>query len=716
MIENQINAFFKDVFDICELGIVILDNDARVIYWTPWFAAHSGLQFVDVKGKTLPEIFPVLNKSSLERAIHQALHAHLSSVISHTLNRKPFPLKNASGQEIYQNIIVKPLKKNSTEYLCCIQVNDTSHAVSRELQLIEQINKNVVIAANLAQEKERAQVTLDSIADAVITTDANGMVLSMNPVAELLTGKFEDEILKNSIDEVFNLIDEQTKLPLKSPVRLCLETGDVVSNDLNHVLVSESGLRYAVTDSAAPIFSEEGKILGTVLVFRDVTHSRAMSAELNWQAQHDPLTGLANRRAFEAKMKLLLEQSRGQPLNCNRHHLLYLDLDQFKVVNDTCGHDAGDELLRQLANTLQQHLRKTDLLARLGGDEFGVLLESCNETIALKIANNIRQAVQDFRFGWQTQSFKVGVSIGIAAITGTESKAAEALSAADAACYVAKVQGRNRVHYHELDESGSSAQQREMQWISKIQAALDEDRFVLYGQRIQTILDSGTISQHYEILLRMVGNNNEVIPPGAFLPAAERFNLIASLDCWVIENLFKMLCEKIKDESVLGKLTFSINLSGASMADDAFLMQILERLERMPIQPKNLCFEITETAAIANLAKATNFLMALRAKGCKIALDDFGSGLSSFAYLKSLPIDYLKIDGHFVKDIVEDPIDRAFVSTINKIGQVMGMETIAEFVENVQILDILADLGVNYAQGYGVHKPSPLSEILLLPA
>lgn len=710
--EIHSDAFFRQVFDVCEMGIVVLDNQARVIHWTPWFTKHSGIELIEAQGKSLRKIFPILQGGSLERAIQQALKNHLTSVISHALNPKPIPLKNISGQIISQHIIVKPLKREPSEIFCCIQITDTSAAEIREQQLIEQIKKNRIIAEKLAQEKERAQVTLDSIADAVITTDAEGLILSMNPVAELLTGKFEADTLYRPIDEVFILIEEQTGQLLPSQVSRCLENGDVVSNDLNHVLVSSNGHRYAVTDSVAPIFNEERKILGTVLVFRDVTYSRSMSAELNWQAQHDPLTGLPNRRAFEAKMKAFLEQAKSGPSSLNRHHLLYLDLDQFKVVNDTCGHDAGDELLRQLTNTLQHHLRKTDLLARLGGDEFGVLLESCDEDVALRIANNIRQAVQDFRFGWQSQSFKIGVSIGVAAITGAESKAAEALSAADAACYVAKEQGRNQVHFHELDETGSSAQQREMQWISRIQAALDENRFVLYGQRIQAIQPSAKVSQHYEILLRMVGQNNELIPPGAFLPAAERFNLIASLDYWVVENLFKMIKEKITDKVVLDKLIFSINLSGASMTDDMLLKRILEQLDKMPILPKNLCFEVTETATIANLAKATKFLKALREKGCKIALDDFGSGLSSFAYLKTLPIDFLKIDGHFVKDIVEDPIDRAFVSTINKIGQVMGMETIAEFVENTEILEILSELGVNYAQGYGVHKPCPLLDIL----
>ncbi len=706
----QSESLLQHVINACEIGLIIVNDEAQIVDWNPWVTRHSGLDLKLVAGKNIFETFPNQKFSNLERALTQALSNKVSSVLSYALNKSPFPLVNTYGQSISQHITLKPFKVGN-QVFCLIQISDVSAAVNREKQLIEQIHKNKIISDKLAREKQRVQVTLDSIADAVITTDANGLILSMNPVAELLTGVFEGDVLGKSVSSVFQVMDEHSQILLECPVLTCLALGDIVSNDLDHALLGCDGQKYSITDSVAPIKNDDDEILGAVLVFRDVSHSRALSAELNWQAQHDPLTGLVNRRAFETKMKSLLEQLKKHPEN-NRHYLLYLDLDQFKVVNDTCGHDAGDELLRQLVVVLQQHLRKTDLLARLGGDEFGVILESCNADIVFQISNNLRQAVQDFRFGWQTKSFKVGVSIGIAAITGFEAKAAEILSAADAACYVAKQQGRNRVHFHALGESDSSVQQQEMQWIAKLQAALDSNRFVLFAQRIQDIQSPGLDAQHYEILLRMVGEDQQLIPPGAFLPAAERFNLVSSLDKWVVENLISTLMLRSKQGIKLNNLVFSINLSGASMSDDGFLSEILVQLDKLPIPAQNLCFEITETAAISNLSNTIKFLAVLREKGCKVALDDFGSGLSSFVYLKSLPIDYLKIDGQFVKDIVINPVNKAVVDTINNLGHVMGLETIAEFVENVSTIELLLQIGVNYAQGYGVHKPCPLSDIL----
>ena len=699
---------FKKVFLECETGLILIDTDACLLNWNPWFSRHSGLDLEKSIGINIFELFPILQKSSVERAIHSALINKLSSVVSHSLNRKPFPLVNSAGNPLHQYIIVKPFYlKNNTTY-CLIQINDISASVNREKQLIAQTKTMRTISDKLAQEIERAQVTLDSIADAVITTDESANILSMNPVAEILTGFFVDDVRGQHVDHVFKLIHEKSSEPIPSPVMLCLERQDIIANENDHILLSASGEHFSITDSVAPIIDEDNKVLGSVLVFRDVTHSRILSAELNWQALHDPLTGLANRRQFEASLKVLLKKAKLDNLT---HHLLYMDLDQFKIVNDTCGHDAGDELLKQITDTLANKLRKTDLLARLGGDEFGVLLESCDADHALTVANILRQAVENFRFSWQTHSFRIGVSIGIAEITGQEAKTSDVLSAADAACYVAKESGRNRVHFHSPEGSASSDHQQEMQWISRLQAALDNNKFELYLQRIQDTKQTAIHSNHYEVLLRMIGEKGELIPPGAFLPAAERFNLISSLDTWVVQNVFKKLKQLKNNINNPEQLLLSINLSGASMMSDELLRTINQLLDKSTYPAGSFCFEVTETATIANLKKATVFLSELRSKGCKIALDDFGSGLSSFAYLKELPIDYLKIDGYFVKDIAIDKINKAFVESINQIGHVMNLETIAEFVENEDILEILTGIGVNYAQGYGIHKPCPFDEI-----
>lgn len=706
--EIDFGLICHNIFANSEIGLVILDADFRIVNWNPWITKHSDIDINEAVGKKLVHVFPVLEYSSVDRAIHSSINNGLSSVVSLTLNRKPFPLTLASGQLLEQQIIVKPITLENQQRYCLVQITDVSSAVKREKQLISQANRTKAISEQFAREKERAQITLDSIADAVITTDKFGVILSMNPVAELLTGLFEDAAKNKKIGQVFKLIDEKTLEPISCPVMKCLNEQDVVVNDHSHKLQGAVA-QFSITDSVAPIFYEDGSVLGTILVFRDVTQSRALSAELNWQALHDPLTGLANRRKFESEMKNLLLKAKADG---SKHHLLYLDLDQFKVVNDTCGHDAGDELLKQITGILDKKIRKSDLFSRLGGDEFGVLLESCDAEHALIVANNLRQSIDEYRFGCQTHSFKVGVSIGIAEITGSEVKASEILSAADAACYVAKETGRNRVHFHEVNSSASAAHQKEMQWISRLQVALDNDNFELYLQRIQNADTLSVASNHYEVLLRMVGDEGEIIPPGAFLPAAERFNLIGSIDRWVVENVFKKLKSFKKRYGETGNLTLSINLSGASMADDGLFEVISQLLDETDLPAESFCFEVTETAAIANLNHAQNFLSKLRSKGCKIALDDFGSGLSSFTYLKTLPIDVIKIDGYFVKDIADDDIDKVFVESINKMGQVMGLTTIAEFVENDSIMDVLSEIGVNYAQGFGIHKPCPFEEAI----
>ena len=537
--QNPVDSqnIFQHIFTESESGLIVVDTKLRVVLWNPWFSKHSGIEIEGVKGKRLIEIFPVLEKGNVERGIFSALINGMSSLVSHGLNRKPFPLIKVSGQLIQQQVMLKPIILENNQRYCLIQVIDVSAWINRKKQLIEQAKRTKVISEKLAQEKERAQVTLDSIVDAVITTDKEGNILSMNPVAEQLIGVFEEDAQHKNACLFFKLINEKTRKSVSCPISECLQSRHIVANEKEHILIGAAG-RFSINDSVSPIIDDDGVLLGSVLVFRDVTQSRALSAELNWQALHDPLTGLANRRQFESEMKLLLNKAKVDDLH---HHLLYLDLDQFKVVNDTCGHDAGDELLKQVTTTLDNKLRKSDVLARLGGDEFGVLLESCDAENALVVANNLRQAVESFRFGWQTHSFKIGVSIGIAEITGGEERAAKVLSAADAACYVAKQSGRNRVCFHETNSSASAVHQKEMQWVSRLQAALDKDSFELFLQRIQSVDNQEIASDHYEVLIRMVDKNGETIPPGAFLPAAERFNLIGSIDAWVIENVFKKL-------------------------------------------------------------------------------------------------------------------------------------------------------------------------------
>jgi diguanylate cyclase (GGDEF)-like protein len=433
---------------------------------------------------------------------------------------------------------------------------------------------------------------------------------------------------------------------------------------------------------------------------------KAREKELAYQAIHDTLTGLVNRRGFERRLQQALDSNR---LERKEHALCYLDLDQFKVINDTCGHIAGDELLRQVATLLESGIRKHDLLARLGGDEFGILMECCDLDHASRVAESLCEKVDEFRFVWEGQPFSIGVSIGVVSITETAGNTTDLLKKADIACYAAKDAGRHCIHVYHEEDTDLARLQGEMKWATKITQALEQNRFKLYAQTIEPVATGVNHGIHYEVLIRMIDEEGSVIPPAVFLPAAEHYNLITKIDYWVIETTFRYLAEHPQHLEQLA--VCSINLSGPSLTAPGFQKFILEQLDLFRIPPEKICLEITETAAITNLALATKFIASLTAKGCRFALDDFGSGLSSFAYLKNLPVDFLKIDGVFVRDIVDDPIDYAMVKSIHEIGHVMGKKTIAEFVENDAIREKLLEIGVDYAQGYGLSLPCPIENL-----
>lgn len=473
------------------------------------------------------------------------------------------------------------------------------------------------------------------------------------------------------------------------------EIGQLVQNFLSmrdSVHSSQSALKYEIEchkDTSTELYEEKERV--------------------NYHATHDSLTKLVNRREFENRLNEAVRIARQGKAT---HALLYMDLDQFKVVNDTCGHVAGDELLRQLGSLLNRRIRGADTLARLGGDEFGVLLQSCSINNAISLAETLHEVIQDFRFAWESQTFVLGVSIGIVEITKESANLTDVLAAADTACYAAKERGRNRIHLYKDDDAELTKRKGEMRWVSRLTSALEDDRFVLYAQPIVPVNPGKDSQAHYEILLRMLDESGKIIPPGGFICAAERYNLMHQIDRWVIRNTFEFLAENCPADQHGQHPMISINLSGESMGHDSFLTYINILFREYRIEPGNICFEITETAAIADLSNATRIIDGLKSLGCRFSLDDFGSGLSSFAYLKTLPVDYLKIDGMFVKDIETDPIDFAMVKSITEIGHVMGMQLIAEFVENDAILDKLASINVDYAQGYGIQRPAPLDEII----
>ena len=562
-------------------------------------------------------------------------------------------------------------------------------------------------AETLAQ-KERAQVTLASIADAVITIDTSGNVEYMNPVAERLTGYRDDEARGLPLPTVFSVQDDATGVEVPDPVARALRDGATVQSEANVVLRRRHDSPVAVDFAAAPIRDNARGSGGVVLVFHDMSRERQYAMRLAHLASHDPLTGLINRREFERRVTSALIESQYE---ANNHAVLYVDLDEFKVVNDTCGHAAGDELLRQVSALLRPRLREGDTLARLGGDEFGVLLEHCAPDPAYAIADALRTAIGEFHFQWNQRSFKIGASVGVVNVADGPHTLAGVLSAADAACYMAKDKGRNRVQVYSPESDEVTLRKGEMEWVNRIHRALAEDRFCLHAQPVHgTRDDRQDASPYTELLLRLRDDQGELVPPTSFIPAAERYHLMPAIDRWVITSAFAILARQVEPGLAPGGV-FAINVSGASIGDEAFLEFVQAQFVRYSVPHASICFEITETTAVASLSRATAFMTTLRGLGCRFALDDFGVGVSSFTYLKHLPVDYLKIDGSFVKDMLHDPVNHAMVEAIHRIGHIMGKKTIAESVEHRDTLKALCAIGVDYAQGYGIARPAPFGRM-----
>ncbi|MDT0595801.1 PAS domain-containing protein [Glaciecola petra] len=560
------------------------------------------------------------------------------------------------------------------------------------------------ITQKLSLQRELLEVTLESIGDAVITTDAQGNTTWLNPIAQQLTGWSNKDAIGRDLGHIFHIVNEDTRLRTENPVETCLEQGRIVGLANHTILISRDGKEYGIEDSAAPIRSASGEILGAVLVFHDVTEQRRLSNEISYQATHDSLTGLVNRLEFETRLRRLLQKPKSDNTS---HALLYIDLDQFKIINDTCGHSVGDKALQQISDLLKQIIRDRDTVARLGGDEFGVILEHCSVKQAIRVSEAICQQMDEFRFIHDNRRFRIGTSIGLVSIDERWTTTSSILQAADKSCYAAKEAGRNRVHIWSESDLAMRTRQGEMQWTTRIENALDENRFILYAQRL-TNLDSDSEGIHAEILVRLQGEDGSTILPGAFFPAAERFHLASRIDRWVLKNAIKWLDERPTELFQRIDL-LCINLSGQSVGDRAFHKYAYEIFNGLSAQTcTKICLEITETAAITNLTDASLFVEQVSNLGVRVALDDFGAGASSFDYLKKLPVDILKIDGHFIQDLIDDPLDEAAVRCFVEVANIMNLKTVAEFVDSPEILNRVKQLGIDYAQGFLSHKPEPV--------
>ncbi|BCN94100.1 hypothetical protein THMIRHAM_18850 [Thiomicrorhabdus immobilis] len=549
----------------------------------------------------------------------------------------------------------------------------------------------------LHSEKELLETTLKSIGDGVISTNKDGLITYLNPAAETLTGWSNSQAYGLHIEQVFKIHHETSMEKVANPALLGMEKRKTINLPQHTILIDRHEQKISIEDSGAPIIDKAGNIVGSVLVFHDATEERDLKKRLTWQALHDSLTSLKNRQAFENELDELIERSVHQ--QTQNHCLLYIDLDQFKIINDTVGHSAGDEQLKQVASILREHVRETDLLARIGGDEFAILLENCSLENALRIAENIRVAVHQHRFLWKDRIFDIGTSIGITQMRGFFNRAT-AMSQADIACYIAKDSGRNRIHvYNEENQAFSN-----LDWANRIKRSLEDEKFILYAQKIIPLQNKG--NHIYEVLVRLQDGEN-IITPDQFLPAAERFNLMSDLDLYIVRHAYKWLEEHFTQVDRI-----NINISGQSLSNPDFSNKLLAILENYDHLNRKICFEVLETTAITHMSASISFLQRIKTHGCQLALDDFGSGFSSFGWLKTLPVDYVKIDGAFILDILNDPIDAAMVKAIHQISDHMNIETIAEFVENQEVADWLTNMGIDYAQGYHFHKPSPLNTIL----
>jgi diguanylate cyclase (GGDEF)-like protein/PAS domain S-box-containing protein len=577
---------------------------------------------------------------------------------------------------------------------------------------VQEIDKMVeqrqLLQRQLAEEHELLRVTLNSIADAVITTDANGLVTWLNPVAERMTGWLTDEARGRPLEQVFRTANEDTREDAENPVSACLTRREVVSIADHTVLISRDGEEFGIEDSAAPILNDSGECLGAVLVFHDVTEQRRLSGEMSFRASHDALTGLVNRSEFEARLRRTLHTAHEDR---SHHALLYIDLDQFKLVNDACGHSAGDELLQQVAKLLADTVRSRDTLARLGGDEFAMILEHCTVEQAQRVAQQVCERMEDFRFIHEGQRFRIGSSIGLVPVDARWNTISAVLQAADSACYAAKEAGRNRIHVWYDSDHAIRSRQGEMQWATRLAQAIDEHGFELFAQRIEPA-NGADSCLHAEVLLRLPDGRGGYFAPGLFLPAAERFHLAARVDRWVLQRVIDL----IKRQGLEHVSLLSVNLSGQSLGDRAFHKYALDNLQAAGADVCNrLCLEITETAAVTNPADASLFVERARALGVRVALDDFGAGASSFGYLKSMKVDLIKIDGHFIKDMIEDPLDAAAVRSFIDVAKVLGLKTVAEFVDRPALLERLRAMGIDYVQGFLLHTPEPI-EALQAPA
>ena len=546
---------------------------------------------------------------------------------------------------------------------------------------------------------------LNSIGDAIITTNEAGQIAYANQAAEHLLELHNKELQGKNLSTIMTLMDGESQIPLKNPITRCLENGPFNNFDMRNQLKLFNGKKIPVQQSVAPIYNKMGHQTGVVLVIRDISEFKSLSNKMRYFTTHDQLTGLINRKEFENALQNALHNVK---TNNTPSALIFIDLDRFNTINEICGHAGGDEFLKQLSLHLSHAIRDGDILSRLGSDEFAVLLRGCHLEDAKQAAARFQEVVNLMAFTWSGRIFHVGASIGITPLQSEFNSVSDALTAADTVCNVAKELGGNRTYIYNPQDELVQRHHHHLRYIETLKQALRDDRFFLTFQPIVSLTDNQE-PRHVEILLRLINPEGETIFPNDFIPTAERYHLMPAIDRWVIENLFKYIHQQARH--LHPQMIFTINLSGQSLGEEDLLTFILKMIDQYQVNPHQICFEITETAAIANFSDACHFITVLRGLGCCFALDDFGNGLSSFNYLKKLEVDYIKIDGSFITNMTKNEKDQALVESINNIGHLMGMKTIAEFVETEDTIKALKNIKVDYGQGYIYARPRPLLEL-----
>ncbi|MEE9339193.1 MAG: EAL domain-containing protein [Methylococcaceae bacterium] len=667
---------FQAIAESANDAIVTANHLGEIIFWNRAASVVFGYTENEILGHSINKLIP-----------DEYLNKHLQGFARANATKNP--------KLFNQPLQAKGMKKNGTIFPVELSLSTWR---SNHQQFFSCFLRDISERIKKQKELNKLSTAVKQSPNLVVMTNIEGLVEYINPQVEKITGYKKEELIGKHISLLRSSLNSLTDHP---EVWEQLKQGRAWNGSLQNK--KKNGELYWVRETITPINDEVGLATHFISTQEDITEERKIAKDNAYRASHDPLTGLINRYEFELHLDALLRSTEER----ETHALCFIDLDHFKNVNDTAGHLAGDELLRQLSSLMKQVGRKHDKLARLGGDEFALVLPHCEQAKALQIAEVLRQSISEFQLVWDKKTLKVGSSIGVVTIKKGD-QASQVLKLADTACYAAKNTGRNKVYLFRKDDKYLNKKTEERQWLTKIEDALVSNQFALYAQKIVS-LDPAFSIPKYEVLLRLVDKDKSIIPPGVFLPAAERFNLATKIDCWVIEHTLLWFNEH---KAILDELeSFSINLSGQSLADASLLPFIIKLINRLKFPTDKLVFEITETSAINNLSQAQSLISGLQKIGVRFSLDDFGSGLSSFAYLKNLPVEFLKIDGMFVKDIEKDPIDRAMVKSINEIGQVMGKKTIAEFVEDQKIVDILKEIGVDYAQGYHYSKPSPFIEI-----